>query len=90
MNQLTNQCDDAARVFKVTGECQAASRFLEARDHGELSEHSRSEYQKHLVQASALALGIKDEFYKGLAIRSDQCLQKRTRIRRRESAFQRS
>ena len=69
MNQLTTQFDDAARVFKVTGECQAASRFLKAGAQGEPSEHSWKEYQKHLVQASALALDIKDEFYKGLAIR---------------------
>jgi hypothetical protein len=58
-------------VFQVTGICLIASRCVEGLSH--IDPHKRqsekTKYEHHLLEAIASAVSIKDEFYKGLAIR---------------------
>lgn len=72
MSNLRVQTEDAAQaVFRITGKCLLANRSVEWFAHSD-SEKGRSEktkYEHHLLEAIASALSIKDEFYKGLAIR---------------------
>jgi len=69
MTNLGAQYEDAAQaVFRVTGECQAASKSIEAHADPIERQSEKANYEHHLVEAIALALAIKDEFYKGLAL----------------------
>ena len=72
MSDLTAQNEDAAQAaFRVTGKCLAANSSLEGLTHldPERRQFERANYEHHLVEAIASALAIRDEFYKGLAIR---------------------
>jgi hypothetical protein len=72
MSNLSAQTENAAQaVFRVTGKCQLANSSIEGftnpdpkRRHSE-----KANYEPHLVEAITTALAIKDEFYKGLAIK---------------------
>ena len=72
MNDLTAQKEDAAQAaFRVTGKCLAANSSLEGLTHldPEIRQFEKANYEHHLAEAIASALAIRDEFYKGLAIR---------------------
>ena len=72
MNDLTGQKEDAAQAaFRVTGKCLAANSSLEGLTHldPETRQFEKANYEHHLAEAIASALAIRDEFYKGLAIR---------------------
>ena len=72
MNDLTGQKEDAAQAaFRVTGKCLAANSSLEGLTHldPEIRQFEKANYEHHLAEAIASALAIRDEFYKGLAIR---------------------
>ena len=72
MNDLTGQKEDAAQAaFRVTGKCLAANSSLEGLTHldPEIRQFEKANYDHHLAEAIASALAIRDEFYKGLAIR---------------------
>ena len=72
MSDLTAQTEDAAQAaFRVTGKCLAANSSLEALTHldPKRRQFEKANYEHHLVEAIASALAIRDEFYKGLAIR---------------------
>jgi hypothetical protein len=72
MNDLTTQKEDAAQAaFRVTGKCLAANSSLEGLTHldPEIRQFEKANYEHHLAEAIASALAIRDEFYKGLAIR---------------------
>jgi hypothetical protein len=72
MNDLTAQNEDAAQAaFRVTGKCLAANSSLEGLTNLDPARHQfeKANYERHLVEAIASALAIRDEFYKGLAIR---------------------
>jgi hypothetical protein len=72
MSNLRAQTENPAKaVFRITGECQLANKSAAAladpdpkRRHNE-----KTNYEHHLVEAITTALAIRDEFYKGLAIR---------------------
>ena len=72
---LTNsnaQTENAAQaVFRVTGQCLLANQSVERLSYidPEKRESEKTKYEHHLLEAIASALSIKDEFYKGLAIR---------------------
>ena len=72
MNEWTAQKEDAAQAaFRVTGKCLAANSSLEGLTHldPEIRQFEKANYEHHLAEAIASALAIRDEFYKGLAIR---------------------
>jgi hypothetical protein len=72
MSDLTAKNEDAAQAaFRVTGKCLAANTSLEGLTHldPERRQFEKANYEHHLVEAIASALAIRDEFYKGLAIR---------------------
>ena len=72
MSNLNTPTEDAAQaVFRVTGKCLLANRSVERLAHldPEKRQSEKSKYEHHLLEAVAAALSIKDEFYKGLAIR---------------------
>ena len=72
MSNLNTPTEDAAQaVFRVTGKCLLANRSVERLAHldPEKRQSEKSKYEHHLLEAIAAALSIKDEFYKGLAIR---------------------
>ena len=63
--------DAAAQAFRVAAKCQLASKSLAGLTPypPEGRQAAKANYKHHLVEAIALTLSIKDEFYKGLAIR---------------------
>jgi hypothetical protein len=63
--------DAAAQAFRVAAKCQLANKSLAGLPpHApEGRQAAKANYKHHLIEAIALALSIKDEFYKGLAIR---------------------
>jgi hypothetical protein len=72
MSDLTAQHEDAAQAaFRVTGKCLAANSSLDGLTNldPERRQFEKANYEHHLVEAIASALAIRDEFYKGLAIR---------------------
>ena len=72
MSDLTAQNEDAAQAaFRVTGKCLAANSSLEGLTNLDPArrQFEKANYEHHLVEAIASALAIRDEFYKGLAIR---------------------
>jgi hypothetical protein len=72
MSNLNTPTEDAAQaVFGVTGKCLLANRSVERLAHldPEKRQSEKTKYEHHLLEAIAAALSIKDEFYKGLAIR---------------------
>jgi hypothetical protein len=72
MSNLNTPTEDAAQaVFRATGKCLLANRSVERLAHldPEKPQSEKSKYEHHLLEAIAAALSIKDEFYKGLAIR---------------------
>jgi hypothetical protein len=72
MGNLNTQTEDAAQaVFRVTGKCLLANQSVERLAHldPEKRRSEKTKYEHHLLEAIAAALSIKDEFYKGLAIR---------------------
>jgi hypothetical protein len=62
---------DAQAVFRVTGKCLLANQSVERLSYMDLEKRQseKTKYEHHLLEAIASALSIKDEFYKGLAIR---------------------
>jgi hypothetical protein len=62
--------DAAAQAFRVASKCQLASKSLAALAFppSEGRQAAEADCRQHLTEAIALALSIKDEFYKGLAI----------------------
>jgi hypothetical protein len=72
MSDLTAQNENPAQAaFRVTGKCLAANSSLEGLTNvdPERRQFEKADYEHHLVEAIASALAIRDEFYKGLAIR---------------------
>jgi hypothetical protein len=66
------QTENAAQaVFRVTGKCLLANQSVERLSYidPEKRQSEKTKYERHLLEAIASALSIKDEFYKGLAIR---------------------
>jgi len=66
------QSENAAQaVFRVTGKCLLAKESVEKLSHidPEKRRSEKTKYEHHLLEAIASALSIKDEFYKGVAIR---------------------
>ena len=61
----------AQAVFRVTGKCLLAKESVERLSYidPERRRSEKTKYEHHLLEAIASALSIKDEFYKGLAIR---------------------
>ena len=61
----------AQAVFRVTGKCLLANQSVERLSYidPEKRQSEKTKYELHLLEAIASALSIKDEFYKGLAIR---------------------
>ena len=85
MSNLNTQTEDGAQaVLRVTGKCLLANRSVERLAHldPEKRQSEKSKYEHHLLEAIAAALSIKDEFYKGLAIRQETLM---TSISRRRS-----
>lgn len=70
LGNLPNHADPAAQAFRVASKCQLANKSLGGPSPRppEACEAAKLEYRHHLVEAIALTLSIKDEFYKGLAI----------------------
>ena len=72
MRDSNAQTENAPQaVFRVTGKCLLAKESVEKLSYID-PEKRRSEkikYEHHLLEAIASALSIKDEFYKGVAIR---------------------
>jgi hypothetical protein len=72
MSNLAAQTEDAAAqaAFRVTAKCQLAKMCVEGltHPHPERRQSEKTNYEHHLVEAIALALAIKDEFYQGFAI----------------------
>ena len=72
MSNLNAQTENAAQaVFRVTGKCLLANQSIErlADLDPEKRQSEKIKYEHHLLEAITSALAIKDEFYKGLAIR---------------------
>ena len=72
MSNSNAQTENAAQVvFGVTGKCLLANQSVERLSYidPEKRQSEKTKYECHLVEAIASALSIKDEFYKGLAIR---------------------
>ena len=72
MSNLNTQTEDGAQaVLRVTGKCLLANRSVERLAHLNPAKRQseKTEYEHQLLEAVAAALSIKDEFYKGLAIR---------------------
>ena len=70
MSDLTAQNENPAQAaFRVTGKCLAANSSLEGLTNLDPARHEfeKANYERHLVEAIASALAIRDEFYKGLA-----------------------
>jgi hypothetical protein len=66
------QSENAAQaVFRVTGKCLLAQESVEKLSYidPEKRRSEKTKYEHHLLEAIASALSIKDEFYKGVAIR---------------------
>jgi hypothetical protein len=72
LSNLNAQTENAAQaVFRVTGKCLLANQSVRRLVHldPEKRHSEKTRYEHHLLEAIASALSIKDEFYKGLAIR---------------------
>jgi len=72
LSNLNAQTENAAQaVFRVTGKCLLANQSIErlADLDPEKRQSEKIKYEHHLLEAITSALAIKDEFYKGLAIR---------------------
>ena len=72
MSNLSAQKEDAAQaVFRVTGKCLLANKAIEGITNSDPKrrQSEKANYEHHLVEAIASALAIKDQFYKGVAIR---------------------
>ena len=72
MSNSNAQTENAAQaVFRLTGKCLLANQSVERLSYidPEKRQSEKTKYERHLLEAIASALSIKDEFYKGLAIR---------------------
>ena len=72
MRDSNAQTENAPQaVFRVTGKCLLAKESLEKLSYADPDKRrsEKTKYEHHLLEAIASALSIKDEFYKGVAIR---------------------
>ena len=72
MSNSRAQSENAAEaVFRVTGKCLLAKEAVERLSYidPEKRRSEKTKYEQHLLEAIVSALSIKDEFYKGVAIR---------------------
>lgn len=72
MRDSNAQTENAPQaVFRVTGKCLLAKESLEKLSYIDPDKRrsEKTKYEHHLLEAIASALSIKDEFYKGVAIR---------------------